>query len=136
MNKSYLTVVLTLTSLLGLGLSARAQDTERVRVQVPFEFVAGGQILPAGKYTVSRVSSDPHSGITIRSYDNVALMLPIVVDGTPAEQPRLNFEHVGEKYFLSEAETPGGVYTFAIPSAMVMLAQKKDHSTVSSSSGN
>jgi hypothetical protein len=136
MNKSYLTVVLTLTSLLGLGIKARAQDTEGVRVQVPFEFVAGGQTLPAGKYIVRRVASDPHSGITIRSYDHVALMLPTVVDGTPAEQPRLNFEHVGDKYFLSEAETPGGVYTFVVPRAMVMLAQKTNHSTESTLNGN
>jgi len=38
MKKSYLTAVLTLTCLLGLGISARAQDAEGVRVNVPFEF--------------------------------------------------------------------------------------------------
>jgi hypothetical protein len=56
MKKSYLTAVLTLTCLLGLGISARAQDTEEVRVNVPFEFVAGGATLPAGTYTAGRVS--------------------------------------------------------------------------------
>jgi hypothetical protein len=135
MNKSYLTVVLTLTCLFGMGVSARAQETELI-VKVPFEFVAGGQMLPAGKYIVSRVASDLHSGITIRSYKNIALMLPIMVDGISAEQPKLSFERVGENYFLSEIETSGGVYTFAVPRAMVMLAQKKDHSTVSSAGGN
>jgi hypothetical protein len=132
MNKSYLTVVLTLACLFGLGINAHAQDAE-VSVKVPFEFVAGGQILPAGKYIVGRVAADPHSGITIRSYDNVALMLPMVVDGTPAEQPKLSFEHVGGEYFLSKVETPAGVYTFGLPRAMIALAQKKDQSTVSSS---
>jgi hypothetical protein len=48
MKTSYFTAVLTLTCLLGLGISARAQDTEGVRVNVPFEFVAGGATLPAG----------------------------------------------------------------------------------------
>ena len=48
MNKSYLTVVLALSCVLGLGISARAQDSEGVRVKVPFEFVAGGAILPVG----------------------------------------------------------------------------------------
>ena len=38
MMKSYLTVVLTLTCLLGSGISAHAQDTEGVRVKVPFQF--------------------------------------------------------------------------------------------------
>jgi hypothetical protein len=136
MNKPYLTVVLTLMCLLGLGTKSHAQNPE-LMVKVPFEFVAGGQILPAGKYTVGRIASDPHSGITIRSYDNnVALMLPMVVDGTPAEQPKLSFEHVGGEYFLSKVEAPGGVYTFAIPRAMATLAQKNDRSTVSFSGGN
>ena len=48
MKKSYLIAVLTLTCLLGLGISARAQDTEGVRVNIPFEFIAGGTTLPAG----------------------------------------------------------------------------------------
>ena len=58
MKSSYLTVVLTLTCLLGLGESSRAQDIRKVVVNVPFEFVAGGQTLPAGKYTVSRTSEN------------------------------------------------------------------------------
>jgi hypothetical protein len=136
MKKSYLTAVLTLTCLLGLGISARAQDTEGVRVNVPFEFVAGGTTLTAGTYTVGRLSADASSGIAIRGYGNGALVLPMAVDGKPVEEPKLSFEHVGDKYFLSEAETAGGVYTFAVPRAMVMLAQKKDHFTVSSSGGN
>jgi hypothetical protein len=73
MKVSYFTAVLTLTWLLGLGISARAQDTEGVRVNVPFEFVAGGTTLPAGTYTVGRVSLDEHSVIAISSYARVRL---------------------------------------------------------------
>jgi hypothetical protein len=132
MKKSYLTAVLTLTCLLGLGLRARAQDTEGVRVNVPFEFIAGGTTLPAGTYSVGRLSFDGFSGIAIRGYGNAALVLPVAVNGNPAGQPELSFEHVGGKYFLSEIETPGGVYTFALPRAMAALAQVKDQGTVSS----
>ena len=136
MKTSYFTAVLTLTCLLGVGISARAQDTEGVRVKVPFEFVAGGKTLPAGTYTIGRLSLDAYSGIAISSYGYDALMLPIVVDGTPAGQPKLSFEHVGGKYFLSEVGTPGGIYTFALPRAMGALAQAKDQGTVSSSGTN
>jgi hypothetical protein len=136
MNKSYLTVVFTLTCLLGVGISARAQDTEGVRVNVPFEFVAGGTTLPAGTYSVGRLSGDAHSGIAIRGYGNSAFVLPMVVAGTPAEQPKLNFEHVGDKYLLSEIDTPAGVYTLALPRANVGLVQVKDQGTVSSSGAN
>jgi hypothetical protein len=132
MNKSYLTAVLTLTCLLGLGISARAQDNQGVTVNVPFEFVAGGATLPAGTYSVGRLSAGAQSGIAIRGYGNAVLILPTVVDGTPAGQPELNFEHVGGKYFLSEIETPGGVYTFALPRAMAALAQVKNQGTVTS----
>jgi hypothetical protein len=139
MKKSYLTDVLTLTCLLGLGISARAQDTEGVRVKVPFEFVAAGTILPAGTYTVGRLSADAFSGIAIRSYGHGVVVLPVAVEGTAAEQPKLSFEHVGDRYFLSEVHTPAGTYTFALPRAMVALAQLKDQGNqgaVSSSGTN
>jgi len=136
MKASYFTAVLSLTCLLGLGISARAQDTEGVRVNVPFEFVAGGTTLPAGAYTVGRVSLDEHSVIAISSYRHGAFVLPIAVDGTPAEQPKLSFEYVGDKHFLREVDTSGGIYTFALPQAMIALAQAKDQGTVSSSGTN
>ena len=126
MNKSYLTAVLTLTCLLGSGVTARAQDTEGVRVNVPFEFVAGGETLPAGTYTVGRLSPEPYSTIVITGNGHGALVLPSAIDGPRAEQPKLSFEHVGDKYFLSEVDTPGGNYTLALPRRMVALAQDKD----------
>lgn len=59
MKKSYLTVVLTLTCLLGPSLSAHAQDASRVVVTVPFEFVVtGSKTMPAGTYRIDRVSPD------------------------------------------------------------------------------
>jgi hypothetical protein len=136
MQKSYLTAVITLTCLLGLGLSARAQDTKGVRVKVPFEFVAGGVTLPAGTYTVGRRSIDTYSGIAISGYGYGALVLPSTVGVARAEQPKLNFEHVADKYFLTEADTPGGIYTFALPRAMVATAQAKEQDTVSSAGTN
>jgi hypothetical protein len=136
MKKAYLTAVLTLTCMLGLGISARAQDTEGVRVNVPFEFVAGGATLPAGTYTLGRLSLEAFSGIAISGYGHGAFVLPIAVGGTGAGQPELSFEHVGGKYFLSEVETPGGVYTFALPRALVALAQVKGQATVSSGGSN
>jgi hypothetical protein len=136
MKKSYLTAVLTLGCLLGAGINASAQDTEGVSVNVPFEFVAGGKTLPAGTYTLGRLSLEASSGITIRGYGRGVFVLPMEVDGTSARQPKLRFEHVGDKYFLSEADTPGGIYTFALPRAMVALAQMKDQGPVSSGGTN
>ena len=81
MKKSYLTVVLTLTCLLGLGISAIAQDASNIVVNVPFEFVAGGKTMPAGTYSIGRVSPDSRSGLIIRGHDGGVFLLPFVFDG-------------------------------------------------------
>src|SRR5580704_17505553 len=123
MKKSYFAAVLTLTCLLGVGISAHAQDTEGVSVKVPFEFVAGGATLPPGTYTIGRISVDAASGIAIRTFGHGSFALPVVVDGTPDKQMALDFDLVGDKYFVTDADTPAGVYTFALAKGMVALAQ-------------
>ena len=136
MKNSFSAVVLTLTCLLGLGISARAQDVDKVVVNVPFEFVAGGQTLPAGTYGISRVSDQAYEALLIRSNDNRAFLLPMFFDGVSADHAELRFEHVGDKYFLSKIETPAGVYAVRTPRAMTQVAQMKDHGAVSSSGAN
>ena len=137
MKTSYFAVVLTMICLLGLGVSAHAQDASGVVVKVPFEFVAGGKTLPAGTYSVGRLSPGIHPSLIIDSKDGgaFALVLPIVPDGGSAGHTDLSFEHVGNKYFLSKVATPAGVYTLLTPRAMAKLARMNDHG-VTSSSGN
>jgi hypothetical protein len=101
-----------------------------------FDFVAEGETFPAGTYSVSRVSSEAQPDLVIRSDDKSTLLLPIVFDGVPAEQTKLGFEHLGDKYFLSKVETLAGVYTIGTPQAMTKVAQMKDHGTISSSGTN
>jgi hypothetical protein len=136
MKTSYLTAALILTCLLGLGISAHAEDTEGVRVNVPFEFVAGGATLPAGAYTVGRLSLEPDSSIAISGYGHSAFVLPIAINGPRNQQPKLSFEYVGDKHFLREVETLGGIYTFALPRPMVAPARATDQGTVFSSDTN
>jgi hypothetical protein len=134
MNKLYVLALLTLTSLCGLVVKAHAQDPEGVVVKIPFEFVAGEKTMPAGTYSIGRLSSvDPHLGLIIRNYDNSVLVLTTLVDADSAQQPALSFEHVEGKYFLSKVETPGGIYAIPVPRAISALAQVKDHSSVSAS---
>ena len=143
MKKSYLSIALTLTCLLGLGISARAQDLSKIAATVPFDFVAGGETLPAGTYSVSRVSSGDPRSLAIRSDDNTVFLLPmsfdgdpVPVNGAPADHAEFSFELAGGKYFLSKVETPGGIYAFRTPRAMTQVAQMKDHGTGSSSGAN
>jgi hypothetical protein len=137
MKKSYLTAVLMLTCLFGVGVSARAQDTDAVVVSVPFEFVAGGATLPAGEYRVSRVNPGVNRELAIRGYNKGnAFLLPLAFDDGPADGPTLSFEHVGGKYFLSRIKTLSGVYTMPASREMVMLGKANSPSpSTSSASG-
>jgi hypothetical protein len=138
MKKSYLTAVLMLTCVLGVGVRARAQDADAVVVSVPFEFVAGGATLPAGEYRIDRLNSGVNRALAIRSYSNGgALLLPVVFDGVATDEPTLSFEHVGGKYFLSRIKTLSGVYTLPASREMVMLgkANSRNPSTSSASGG-
>ena len=124
MKKSYLTAVLMLTCLLGVGVSAHAQDPDAVVVSVPFEFVAGGATLHAGEYRVSRVSPGVNRELAILSYNKGgALLLPLAFEDGSAGEPVLSFEHVGGKYFLSRIKTLSGVYTMPASREMVMLGK-------------
>jgi hypothetical protein len=137
MKKFYLTVALMFMCLLGVGVSAHAQDADAVVVSVPFEFVAGGATLPAGEYRVSRVNPGANRELAISGYNKgSAFLLPLAFDNGPADQPTLSFEHVGGKYFLSRIKTLSGVYTMPASREMVMLGKANSPSpSTSSASG-
>jgi hypothetical protein len=136
MRKQLLSSVLTLMCLLGLGLGAQAQGDNKVVTNVPFEFVAGGATLPAGIYTVDRVTSPSNSHLIIRNRESGVFLLPVTFDGASVEGALFTFEHVGNKYFLSKVKTPGGVYTIGTPRALTTAAQKKTTDGLSSSGTN
>jgi hypothetical protein len=127
MKKQYAAALLTLICVLGLGLGAGAQESEdTVVAKVPYDFVVGGKVLPAGTYRVSR--RDVPSGqrqLEIRSYETraSALLVPALFDDFQTGHAQLNFEHAGDKYFLSAIETPIGTYAIIVPPSAIKLAQ-------------
>src|SRR5579863_6621903 len=124
MKKSCLMAVLMLMCLLGVGVSARAQDADAVVVSVPFAFVAGGATLPAGDYRIRRVKPGTDGELAISGYNKGgALLLPRAFDEGPSNDPRLSFEHIGGKYFLTKIKTAEGVYTMPASREMVMLGK-------------
>ncbi len=136
MKKSYLTIALTLTVLFGAGISARAQDPDRVIAKVPFEFVVGTKTFPAGTYTVRRASPGASSALLISSYDNGAFLLPIDADSAPGGPSKLTFEQVGGKHFLTAVETPERLYNIGTSPEKIKLGQVKDSGNMPSAGGN
>jgi hypothetical protein len=129
MKKQYSTVLCTLICVLGLGLGARAQEEDTVVAKVPYDFVAGGQVLPAGTYRVSRIDSAGLRELVIRSSQTGAgvFVIPTVFAYAPAEHAHLSLRPVGNKYFLTAIQTSNGVYTMAIPRSAIRLAQMEQH---------
>ncbi|HUE51211.1 MAG TPA: hypothetical protein VMO80_02620 [Terriglobales bacterium] len=138
MKKQYIAVLFTLICVLGLELGARAQEFEdTVVARVPHDFVVGGQVLPAGTYRVSRVYPYYASReLKISSYETRAsvFVIPTLFDDVQTEHAQLNFEHVGNKYFLNAIKTPIGTYALTVPPAAIKLAQKEQQSASSSGS--
>lgn len=129
MKKHYAGILLTLVSLVSLGVGAEGQDRREVVVTVPYEFVAGGTTLPAGAYTVSRVN-DQKAVLSISSYGTRSGVFVVASEFEyhPVENPKLVFEQVGGQYFLSKIQTLSGIYDLPVPRPAIMMAGTKQHS--------
>jgi hypothetical protein len=91
--------------ILAAAVPAYAQG-QTVAVNIPFQFMAGSQILPAGEYRIRPESFGNDCVQSIRSLDGAA---PIMVLTTAVLEPRgqqvepqLVFHKYGHTYFLSE----------------------------------
>lgn len=136
MNNKLTIVLLAITSLLGSAVGAKAEVRREVVVTIPYEFVAGGRTLPAGTYTVSRVSDDRLGGLVIQSYENRSGVMVLANDfeSRPGQDAKAGFEQVGGVYFLRSIETLDGVYTLPLPRSAVLMA-KSAHTDSMSASG-
>jgi len=100
-------------ALLGLGLllavsAARAQQAG-VKANIPFEFVVGNQVLPAGEYLMVPEGST-HQVVRIRSDEGKSLALSLTNTCTaarPSNTTKLVFHIMGGRYFLSQIWTQG-----------------------------
>ncbi len=86
------------------------------KANVPFPFVAAGQLLEAGEYTFE---SDMIPGLLVvkaeRGKESVVVKgLPITSTASP-ERNRLVFNRYGDQYFLSEVWPPGSASGRQVP---------------------
>ena len=115
-NKTYRLVAILGIFLGFAAVSVQAQAPSKVEVNIPFEFSAGKTTLPAGIYTVKRLSGN---NVTLRSEDGrstAILNAPVTNNSTdPNAVERLVFERYGDQYALSQiwltADTGRQVWT-------------------------
>jgi hypothetical protein len=110
--KQYSKTLVAIILLLGLAGAVKAEAETADIVTVPFEFVVGAKVLPAGTYTVRNLSADKSSTLVISSRDQGTSMfvLPYVSDSVVTDKPELSFNKVGDRYFLSRIQTEATVY--------------------------
>lgn len=127
--KSRMLISTALLAFAGFAVPAPAQEG-RVIVTVPFEFIAGTQRLPAGKYTISRTDSLAASPLLLYSDSGSAFLLPTAFDGTQTEDAKLGFDLIGAEHVLSYIKTPSGTYTIdnrREAQRLTKLAKSNDH---------
>ena len=96
--------------------SALADSRDVTVTAVPFDFVVGNTTFPAGTYTIRRISDDPQQGLHIQSTDGKTGAFFLPTTSAPValnHQPKLQFRHEGDKYFLSAISGGMDIYTVA-----------------------
>ena len=136
--KKYARILVAVTFLLGLGVAANAETRAEVVVTLPFQFVVGGQTLPAGEYTVSRLSDQVYGPLMFTSYDTRTSVFvnPNEVESVPANKIQVTFQQVGEHYLLSSIQSADYIYNIAVSHSAVMAAAAKPQDYISVSSGS
>src|SRR5688572_21810920 len=102
-SAAMLLAVLALTMIVATPLGAQS---DRLRVEVPFDFYAAGEWMPAGTYTVS----PQPGGHILQIKDRIgkaAFLTTLPVANRLMTNNRLVFNRYGSIYFLSEIHWAG-----------------------------
>jgi len=88
--------------------SAMAQSNVTLKADVPFEFVASKNTLPAGEYTVQFWAGSPTLAVANADRSAKAVVMTNAIEADrPAEQPKLVFRKYGDRYFLAQIWVDG-----------------------------
>jgi hypothetical protein len=102
-------VMAGMMALTAMATTRVALAQEALVVNVPFDFVAGNQNLPAGEYSV-KVSQTDARIVLIERKDATAAMFigtnPVVANTIQSES-KLVFNRYGDRYFLSQVWNEG-----------------------------
>jgi hypothetical protein len=102
-KKLYSTFAMLSVALLMAVVSVSAQSGGRLEVSIPFEFQIGSQTLPAGEYSVKRLTQN---SVLVRSRDGklsaIAQTSGTITADENRKQEKLVFNQYGNQYFLSQ----------------------------------
>ena len=102
-------LALAMSAALGMSATAFAQSTQ-MKVAVPFEFIAGDTVLPAGNYDVESI--DPWGGKALSIHNVTSNAGALLLSNScqlakTSDSNKLVFYRYGQRYFLAEIWTAG-----------------------------
>lgn len=109
-------LVLTLAAVVGMAAGAYAQDLAATTgtVNIPYEFVVNGKVMPAGTYTIEAEPGNPgvlHIASADARGQYVKLLLSSHTDADPNHM-KIVFQQNGEQHILARIDTPAGSAKF------------------------
>jgi hypothetical protein len=137
MKLSYVRFLSAFCALAGFAVAGRAQAVDQVTVNIPYDFVVVGKTLPAGNYSVRRLSDSSINQLALTSFENRTgvLLISSEVAPTNEDRPNLTFEFDGSQHTLSKIETADHIFIIPVfKKPAVQVAMKKE--TVPATSGS
>ncbi len=93
-----------------IGIS-QAQSPDFLKVNVPFDFLAGNSHLPAGEYQLRRVKErDPFLLRMVNRNGDFAILSILHSEGLATDNTRFVFRNSGESYVLTALRTAKETY--------------------------
>jgi hypothetical protein len=141
MKKHCMRILIAVLSVAGFGAVAMGQSVDKVEVKIPYEFVVGGQTLPAGTYTVDRVGSGDPRDLVLSSYGHhtSAIFVATEFEENSGNKTEISFKIVGGQRFLSEIRTAEHVFTIPVTQTEILEAAARSNggaSAMERSAGN
>ena len=114
----YTTRILMLTlTLLPMLAAAQMPSETKIVVQVPFDFVIGSTIVPAGQLTVQRLALEKDV-LTMHNRDsklNIFANSSRIETKEPSATTALVFHKYGNRYFLWKVKVEGSQTAYRLP---------------------
>ena len=109
--KKRASTILSMASLVFLlGTAAASAGSIELRADIPFDFMAGNKMLPAGTYTASH-PDELHAMLLLRNQNSNRGAVIVRTNGLEAvktsEDTKLIFKRYGDRYFLHQIWTTG-----------------------------
>ncbi len=93
--------------LLALAMSLNAASA-MIKVNIPFAFMVGGTVMPAGSYTIEEPAMQGILLLRGNQPNSTAMVLTVNAGPSTSPQAGVTFTHRGADVVLSTVSVPGG----------------------------